>query len=107
MAEKDTSASQKASPSSSEINNFTAMFKSVRNEMKDLKQTITSLLEPVDDGGHKSNTEESDELEGLTAVGGKEPNAGETIKTPAAKASRSKLLAEIVQDLDIEGKNGK
>ena len=41
-----------------------------------------------------------------TPVGGKEPNPGETSKTPAATASGSKLLAEIVQDLDIEEKTG-
>ena len=83
------------------------MFKSVMSEMKELKQTVASLLEPVDDGECEDNTAESNDLEGAaTPVGGKEPNAGETSKTPAATASGSKLLAEIVQDLDIEEKTG-
>ena len=61
----------------------------------------------MNDGENESNTEESDKLEGSeTAVGRKVTSAGETSKTPAAKASGSKLLAEIVQDLDMEKKTG-
>lgn len=82
------------------------MFKSVMNEMKELKQTVASLLEPMDDGEYEDNAAESNELEAATPVGRKEPNAGETSKTPVATASSSKLLAEIVQDLDIEEKTG-
>ena len=78
------------------------MFKSVTNEMKELKKTVASLLEPVDDGEYEDNTAESNELEAATPVGGKEPNAVETSKTPAATASGNKLLAEIVQDLNIK-----
>ena len=106
-AEKDTSDLGEGSPSRSEAQNFAVMFKAVMSEMKELKQTVASLLEPVDDGECEDNTAESNDLEGAaTPVGGKEPNAGETSKTPAATASGSKLLAEIVQDLDIEEKTG-
>ena len=76
------------------------------NEMKELKQTVASLLEPMDDGEYEDNAAESNELEAATPVGRKERNAGETSKTPVATASSSKLLAEIVQDLDIEEKTG-
>ena len=76
------------------------------NEMKELKQTVASLLEPMDDGEYEDNAAESNELEVATPVGRKEPNADETSKTPVATASSSKLLAEIVQDLDIEEKTG-
>ena len=82
------------------------MFKSVMNEMKELKQTVASLLEPMDDGEYEDNAAESNELEDATPVGRKEPNAGETSKTPVATASSSKLLAETVQDLHIEEKTG-
>ena len=102
MAEKDTSDPGEGLPSRSEAQNFAVMFKSVMNEMKELKQTVASLLELVDDGEYEDNSAESNELEAATPVGGKDPNAGETSKTPAATASGSKLLAEIVQDLDIE-----
>jgi len=107
MVEEDMSDPGKGSPSRSEAQNFAVMFKSEMNEMKELKQTVASLLEPVDDGEYEDNTVESNELEAATPVAGKEPNAGETSKTPAATTSGSKPLAEIVQDLDIEEKNGK
>ena len=106
MAEKDTSDLGEGSPSHSEAQNFAVIFKSVMNEMKELKQTVASLMEPVDDGEYEDITAESNKLEAATPVGGKEPNAGETSKTPVATASGSKLLAEIVQDLDIEEKTG-
>ena len=80
------------------------MFKSVMNEMTELKQTVASLLEPMDDGEYEDNAAESNKLEAATPVGRREPNAGETSKTPVATASGSKLLTEIVQDLDIEEK---
>ena len=80
------------------------MFKSVMNEMKELKQTVASLLEPVDDGEYEDNTAQNNDLEAATPVGGKEPKAGETSKIPAAAASGSKLLAETVQDIDINEK---
>ena len=82
------------------------MFKSVMNEMKELKQTVPSLLEPMGDGEYEDNAAESNELEAAMSVGRKEPNAGETSKTPVATASSSKLLAETVQDLHIEEKTG-
>ena len=63
MAEKDTSDQGKGSPSRSEAHNFPVMFKSVMNEMKELKQTVASLLEPVDDGDYEDNAAESNELE--------------------------------------------
>ena len=106
MAEKDTSDPGEGLPSRSEAQNFAVMFKSVMNEMKELKQTVASLLEPMDDGEYEDNAAESNELEAATPVGRKEPNADETSKTPVATASSSKLLAEIVQDLDIEEKTG-
>jgi len=92
MAENDTSDPSKGSPSSSEAHNFTAMFKSVMNGMKELKQTVASLMEPVDEGEHEDNTEESDELEGSTAVGGKnrtlvKPAKPQRQKPPAANCS--------------------
>ena len=43
MAEKDTSDAGEGSPSRSEAQNFAVMFKSVMNEMKELKQTVASL----------------------------------------------------------------
>ena len=43
MAEKDTSDPGEGSPSCSEVQNFAVMFKSVMNEMKELKQTVASL----------------------------------------------------------------
>ena len=63
MAEKDTSDAGEGSPSRSEAQNFAVMFKSVMNEMKELKQTVASLLEPVDDGDYEDNAAESNELE--------------------------------------------
>ena len=75
------------------------------NEINELK-TVASLLEPMDYGEYEDNAAESYELEAVTPVGEKEPNAGETSKTPVATASGSKLLAEIVKDLDIEEKTG-
>ena len=66
MAEKDTSDPGEGSPSRSEAQNFPVMFKSVMNEMKELKQTVASLLEPVDDEDHEDNTAESNELEAST-----------------------------------------
>ena len=93
------------SSTSTEAPNLTDMFKSVLSEMKELKQTVATLVEPVydyDEQGDKH--EESDEG---TTTGGKEPAAaGETSKSPAAKASGSKLLAKIVQELDINEKMG-
>ena len=106
MAEKDTSDPGEGSPSRSEAQNFAVVFKSVVNEIKELKQTVASLLEPVDDGEYEDNTAERNELEDATPVGWKELNAGETSKTPAATASGSKRFAEIEQDLDIEEKTG-
>ena len=63
MAEKDTSDQGEGSPSRSEAQNFPVMFKSVMNEMKELKQTVVSLLEPVDDVDYEDNAAESNELE--------------------------------------------
>ena len=56
------------------------------NEMKELKQTVASLQEPVDDGEYEDTTAESNQLEAVTLVGGKEPNAVETSKTPAGNS---------------------
>ena len=107
MAAKYTSDPGEGSPSRSETQNVAVMFKSAMNEMKELKQAVASLLEPVDDGEYEDNTAESNDLEGAeTPVGGKEPTAGETSKTPVATTSGSKLFAEIVQDLDIEENTG-
>ena len=93
------------SSASTEAPNLTEMFNSALREMKELKQTVATLVEPAydyDEQGDKQ--EESDEG---TATGEKEPAAaGETSKSPAAKASGSKLFAEIVQELDIKEKTG-
>ena len=80
------------------------MFKSVMNEMKELKQTVASLQEPVDDGKYEDNTAESNMLEAATPVGGKEPNAGETSKTPAQQPPAANCLPK--KDLNIEENTG-
>ena len=82
------------------------MFKSVMNEMTELKQTVASLLEPMDDGEYEDNAAESNKLEAATPVGRKEPNAGETSKTPVATASGSKPAHRNSTGPRHRGKNG-
>ena len=101
-AKSDTNTVSEDSPAS-EKPTLTAMIKSVMSKLKDLKQTVATLMKPVDDDEQYDIAEESD---AVTAVGGKEPKADETNKSPAAKASGTKLLAEIVQELAIEEKPG-
>ena len=64
MAEKDTSDPGEGWPSRSEAQNFAVMFKSVMNEMKELRQTVASLLESVDDGEYEDNTAMTRRLDG-------------------------------------------
>ena len=64
MAEKDTSDPGEGWPSRSEAQNFAVMFKSVMNEMKELRQTVASLLEPVDDGEYEDSTAMTRRLDG-------------------------------------------
>ena len=85
MAEKDASDPGEGSPSRSEASLSCCLM----NEMKELKQTVASLLEPMDDGEYEDNAAESNELEAATPVGRKEPNAGETSKTPVFSTSSS------------------
>ena len=85
MAEKDASDPGEGSPSCSEASLSCCLM----NEMKELKQTVASLLEPMDDGEYEDNATESNELEAATPIGRKEPNAGETSKTPVFSTSSS------------------
>ena len=77
-------------------------------ELKDLKQTVAPLVEPVDEAKCDDNVEQDDEES--TAAGGEKRPADDTGNKPTEKvekASGSKLLAEIVRELDIhEKKNG-
>ena len=77
------------------------MFKSVLTELRDLKQTVVPLVESVYEDERDDNVEQ--ENGELTAAGVGE---GDTDKKPTEKASGSKLLAEIVQELDISEKTG-
>lgn len=86
---------------SSEEPTLVEMFKSVLTELRDLKQTVAPLVEPVYEDERDDNVEQDDGE--LTAAGVGE---GATGKKPTEKASGSKLLAEIVQELDISEKTG-
>jgi len=86
---------------SSEEPTLVEMFKSVLTELRDLKQTVAPLVEPVYEDERDDNVEQDDGE--LTAAGVGE---GDTSKKPTEKASGSKLLAEIVQELDISEKTG-
>ena len=79
------------------------MFKSVLTELRDLKQTVVPLVESVYEDERDDNVEQHDEL---TAAGMDKRTAGDTGTKPTEKASGSKLLAEIVQELDISEKTG-
>jgi len=69
----------------------------VLTELKDLKQTVASLVEPVYEDERDDNVEQDDEE--LTAAGVDKRAAGDTGTKPTEKASGSKLLAEIVQEM--------
>jgi len=70
--------------------------------LRDLKQTVAPLVEPVYEDERDDNVEQDDGE--LTAAGVGE---GDTGKKPTEMASGSKLLAEIVQELNISEKNGR
>ena len=80
------------------------MFKSVLTELNELKQTVTPLVEPVYEDERADNVEEGDEE--LTAAGVDKRPAANTGNKPTEKASGSKLLAQIVRELDLNEKNG-
>lgn len=82
---------------SSEEPTLVEMFKSVLTELRDLKQTVAPLVEPVYEDERDDNVEQDDGE--LTAAGVGEGATGK-------KPSGSKLLAEIVQELDISEKTG-
>jgi len=79
---------------SSEEPNLVEMFKSVLTELKDLKQTVAPLVEPVYEDERDDKVEQDDEE--LTAAGVDKRPAGDTGNKPKEKASGSKLLAKIV-----------
>ena len=89
---------------SSEEPTLVEMFKSVLTELKDLKQTVAPLMEPVYED-ERDDPAEQDDGE-LHAAGVVERPPGDTGNKPTEKASGSKLLAEIVQELDISEKTG-
>lgn len=89
---------------SSEEPTLIEMFKSVLAELKDLKQTVAPLVEPVYEDERDDNVEQDDEE--LTATSVEKHAAGDTRTKPTEKSLSSKLLAEIVQELDISKKMG-
>ena len=90
------------STGSSEEPTLVEMFKSVLTELKDLKQTVAPLMEPVYEDEWDDPAEQYDGE--LPAAGVVERPPGDTGNKPTEKASGSKLLAEIVQELDISEK---
>lgn len=91
---------------SSEESTLAEMFKSVLTELKELKQTVAPLVEPVYEDERDDNVEQGDEE--TTAAGvDKRPadDPGNKLNKPTEKASGSKLLAEIVRELDISETN--
>ena len=72
------------------------MFKSVLTEIKELKETVAPLVEPAYEDERDENLEQDNE----------ESTANDPGNKPTEKASGSKLLAEIVRELDISEKTG-
>jgi len=70
---------------SSEQPTLVEMFKSVLTELKDLKQTVPPLVEPVYEDERDDNVEQDDEE--LTAAGVDKRPAGDTGNKPTEKAS--------------------
>ena len=81
---------------SSEESTLAKMFKSVLTEIKELKETVAPLVEPAYEDERYDNLEQDDE----------ESTANDPGNKPTEKASGSKLLAEIVRELDISEKTG-
>ena len=81
---------------SSEESTLAKMFKSVLTEIKELKETVAPLVEPAYEDERDDNLEQDDE----------ESTANDPGNKPTEKASGSKLLAEIVRELDISEKTG-
>lgn len=89
---------------SSEESTLAKMFKSVLTEIKELKETVAPLVEPAYEDERDDNLEQDDE-ESTAASVDKRP-AKHPCNKPTEKASGSKLLAEIVRELDISEKTG-
>ncbi|XP_068722842.1 uncharacterized protein [Montipora capricornis] len=89
---------------SSEESTLAKMFKSVLTEIKELKETVAPLVEPAYEDERDDNLEQGDD-ESTTAGVDKRP-ADDPGNKPTEKASGSKLLAEIVRELDISEKTG-
>lgn len=81
---------------SSEESTLAKMFKSVLTEIKELKETVAPLVEPAYEDERDDNLEQDNEGSTANDPGNK----------PTEKASGSKLLAEIVRELDISEKTG-
>lgn len=81
---------------SSEESTLAKMFKSVLTEIKELKETVAPLVEPAYEDERDDNLEQDNE----------ESTANDPGNKPTEKASGSKLLAEIVRELDISEKTG-
>ena len=89
---------------SSEVSTVAEMFKSVLTELKELKETVAPLVESVYEDERDDNVEQGEE-ESTAADVDKRP-ADDPGNKPTEKASGSKLLAEIVRELDISEKPG-
>lgn len=89
---------------SSEESTLAKMFKSVLTEIKELKETVAPLVEPAYEDERDDNLEQGDEES--TAAGLDKRPADDPSNKPTEKASGSKLLAEIVRELDISEKTG-
>ena len=102
-AKENTSA---ALTGSSEESTLAKMFKSVLTEIKELKETVAPLIEPAYEDERDDNVEQGDGDEESTTAGVDKRPADDPGNKPTEKASGSKLLAEIVRELDISEKTG-
>lgn len=89
--------------SSSEESTLAEMFKSVLTELKDLRKTVAPLVEPVYED-ERDYVEQGDKE--LTTAGLAKCPADDIGNKATGKASGSKLLAEIVQELNINENMG-
>ena len=90
---------------SSEESTLAEMFKSVLTELKELKETVAHLVEPVYEDKRDDNVEQGEEES--TAAGVDKHSADDPGNKPSEMASGSKqLLPEIVRELDISEKTG-
>ena len=102
MAAKDITSA--GLTGSSEESTLAEMFKSVLTELKELEQTVAPLVEPVYEDERDDNVEQGEEES--TAAGADKLPADDPGNKLTEKASGSKLLAEIVRELDISEKTG-